>query len=175
MIRDELSKKMDKYESGKEKEEILDKLTVATVKYADLLPYRTTDYIFDIEKFCSFEGKTGPYILYTMVRIKSILDKANINNEKISMIYSDTERNIYLKLLELSRIMKQAYSEKTLSYVCEYLFEVCSLFNKFYGETNIINENDYTKKCNYIALLKLIYNTCSKLLDILAIKIPNKM
>lgn len=175
MIREELSKKMDKYESGEEKENILDILTVATVKYADLLPYRTTDYIFDIEKFCSFEGKTGPYILYTMVRIKSILDKVNMNDENITKIYSDTERNIYLKLLELSRIMNQAYSEKTLSYVCEYLFEVCSLFNKFYGETNIINENDETKKSNYVSLLKLIYNTCSKLLDILAIKIPNKM
>ena len=175
MIREELLKKMDKYENNKEKEEILDILTVATVKFADLLPFRTTDYIFDIEKFCSFEGKTGPYILYTMVRIKSILEKSNIKELKINKIYSDTERNIYIKLLELSRILNKSYSEKTLSYICEYLFEICSLFNKFYGETNILNEKDEDKKNSYLSLLNLIYNTCEKLLDILAIKIPNKM
>ena len=175
MIRDELSKKMDKYEEGEEKEDILDKLTVATIKYADLLPFRTTDYIFDIEKFCSFEGKTGPYILYTMVRIKSILEKIKTNKLNINKIYSDTEKNIYIKLLELSKVLNNSYNEKTLSYICEYLFEICSLFNKFYGECSIISEEDIDKKISYLSMLKLIYNTCGKLLDILAIKIPNKM
>ena len=170
-----LTKKMDKYEDGEEKEKILDILTVSAVKYADLLPFRTTDYIFDIEKFCSFEGKTGPYILYTMVRINSILDKVNIKNYEINNIYSETEKNIYIKLLELSRVLNKAYSEKTLSYICEYLFEICSMFNKFYGECNIINEEDTNKQRNYVSLLKLLYNTSSRLLDILAIKIPNKM
>ncbi len=175
MIKDELSKKMNKYQDNKEKEEILDILTVATVKYADLLPFRTTDYIFDIEKFCSFEGKTGPYILYTMVRIKSILEKTNCKNIVLNEIYGETERNIYIKILELSRILNKAYNEKTLSYICEYLFEICSLFNKFYSECSIINEEDVKKKDNYISMLTLIYNVCSKLLDILAIKIPNRM
>ena len=174
-IKEELTKKMIKYDNDEEKNEILDKLTVATVKYADLSPSRTTDYIFDIEKFCSFEGKTGPYILYTMVRINSILNKSELNNIEIKDIYSDTERDIYIKLLELSRIMNKSYNEKTLSYICEFLFDLCSLFNKFYGETNIINEEDIEKKNSYLSMLKLIYNTCEKLLDILAIKIPNKM
>ncbi len=174
-IKNELSKKMDKYENDDEKNQILDMLTVATVKYADLLPYRTTDYIFDIEKFCSFEGKTGPYILYTMVRIKSILSKANISDYKIEDIYSDTEKNIYTKLLDISKTLDKSYNEKTLSYICEYLFEICSLFNKFYSETNILNESDNNKKSSYIALLNLLYNIGSKLLDILAIKVPNKM
>ena len=173
MVREELSKRLS--DNVYNKEEILDILTVATVKYADLLPVRTTDYIFDIEKFCSFEGKTGPYILYTMVRIKSILEKVKCDKLSITDIYSDTEKDIYIKLLELSRILNKSYSEKSLNYICEYLFEICSLFNKFYGETNIINENDVDKKNNYIAMLNLIYNTCNKLLDILAIKIPNKM
>ena len=175
MIREELSKKMDKYDNNEEKDEILDILTVATIKYSDLLPYRTTDYIFDVEKFCSFEGKTGPYVLYTMVRIKSILDKINNDNYQINKIYSETERNIYVKLLELSRVLNKSYDEKSLSYICEYLFELCSLFNKFYSECNIINEKDNEKKNNYISLLALLYGTCEKLLDILAIKIPNKM
>lgn len=173
-VKEELLKKLDKYD-GDEKNKIADELTVATIKYADLLPYRTTDFIFDIEKITSFEGKTGPYILYTMVRIKSILDKVESKEYKIHDIYSDTQRNIYIKLLELSKVIKKAYNEKTVSYICEYLFELCSLFNKFYGECNIINEEDEIKKETYIALIKLLYNTCEKLLDILAIKIPNRM
>ena len=72
-------------------------------------------------------------------------------------------------------MLEKSYSEKTLSYICEYLFELCSLFNKFYGETNILNETDENKKLNYISMLKLVYNTCKKLLDILAIRVPNKM
>lgn len=98
MIKEELRKRVNFSNSEEEKEEILNKLTVATIKYADLLPYRTTDYVFDLEKFCSFEGKTGPYILYSMVRIKSILSKVNINEYKIHDIYSDSQRKLYVKL-----------------------------------------------------------------------------
>ncbi len=174
-VKEEILKKMNRYESDDEKNEIADKLTVATLKFADLSPYRTTDYIFDIEKFCSFEGKTGPYLLYSMVRIKSILEKANKSNLTINSIYSDTQRDIYIKILELSKVMKKAYTEKTLSYICEYLYELCSLFNKFYSECNILNEKDEVKQNSYLALLQLIYNVSYNLLDVLAIEIPNKM
>lgn len=174
-VKEEILKKMNRYESDDEKNEIADKLTVATLKFADLSPYRTTDYIFDIEKFCSFEGKTGPYLLYSMVRIKSILEKANKSNLTINSIYSDTQRDIYIKILELSKVMKKAYTEKTLSYICEYLYELCSLFNKFYSECNILNEKDEVKQNSYLTLLQLIYNVSYNLLDVLAIEIPNKM
>lgn len=174
-VKDELSKKMNNFENEEEKNSILDILTAATIKFADLLPYRTTDYIFDIEKFCSFEGKTGPYVLYTMVRINSILNKAGISNYKIHSIYGETEKDIYIKLLEISKMLHKAYDEKTTSYICEYLFELCSLFNKFYGECNILNEQYTNKKETYLALLQLLYTVGSKLLDILAIKIPSKM
>ena len=110
-----------------------------------------------------------------MVRIKSILSKIKDSKYKIKDIYSDTEKDIYIKIIELSKIINKCYIEKSLSYVCEYLFELCSLFNKFYSETNIINEEDNDKKETYVALLNLIYNTCSSLLDVLAIKIPEKM
>ena len=173
-VKEKLLTKLDKY-TEEEKKNIADVLTVATIKFADLLPYRTTDFIFDIDKITSFEGKTGPYVLYTMVRIKSILDKVNINDAKIKSIYGDTERNIYIKLLELSKILTKAYNEKTLSYICEYLFDLCSLFNKFYGECNIVNEQDVDKKESYVALLDLLYNTGKMLLDILAIEVPDKM
>lgn len=174
-VKDELSKKMNNFENEEEKNSILDILTAATIKFADLLPYRTTDYIFDIEKFCSFEGKTGPYVLYTMVRINSILNKAGISNYKIHSIYGETEKDIYIKLLEISKMLHKSYDEKTTSYICEYLFELCSLFNKFYGECNILNEQYTNKKETYLALLQLLYTVGSKLLDILAIKIPSKM
>ena len=173
-VKEKLLAKLDKY-TEEEKKNIADVLTVATIKYADLLPYRTTDFIFDIDKITSFEGKTGPYVLYTMVRIKSILDKVNIDNASIKSIYSETERNIYIKLLELAKTLTKSYNEKTLSYICEYLFELCSLFNKFYGECNIINEKDMSKKESYVALLNLLYNTGNMLLNILAIEIPDKM
>ena len=174
MIKNEISKKMDNYNND-DKKETIDILSCAALKYADLLPFRTTDYVFDVEKFCSFDGKTGPYVLYSMVRIKSILDKSDKKDYKIKMICSDTQRSIFIKLLELSRVLNKSYSEKSLSYICEYLFEICSLFNKFYGECNILNEKDEDKKETYLALLNLIYNTCSKLIDVLAIKIPKKM
>ena len=173
-VKEKLLAKLDKY-TEEEKKNIADVLTVATIKYADLLPYRTTDFIFDIDKITSFEGKTGPYVLYTMARIKSILDKVNIDNASIKSIYSETERNIYIKLLELAKTLTKAYNEKTLSYIREYLFDLCSLFNKFYGECNIINEKDMSKKESYVALLNLLYNTGNMLLNILAIEIPDKM
>ncbi len=175
MIKDELSKRISSSSSEEEKEEILNKLTVATIKFADLLPYRTTDYIFDLEKFCSFEGKTGPYILYSMVRIKSILNKVDYKSFSIHDIYSDSERKLYVKLLSLSKILNKSYNEKTLSYICEYLYELCSMFNKFYSETNIINETNNERKETYITLLHLILNICTTLLDVLAIEIPDKM
>lgn len=175
LVKEEISKRMVQFDDEEKKNQISDILTVAAIKYADLLPFRTTDYIFDIEKFCSFEGKTGPYILYTMVRIKSILNKANIENNKITNIYSTTEKEIYLKLIELNKILKNSYKDRTLSYICEYLYEICGLFNKFYGENNIINEQSLEKKKDYVGMLTLLYSVLEKLLNILAIDIPEKM
>lgn len=175
LVKEELSKRLTKETSEEEKEKILDILTVATVKYADLLPYRTTDYIFDIEKFCSFEGKTGPYILYTMVRINSILNKLDTSKYNINGIHSATEKDIYLKLLELPKMITSSYNEKATGYICDFLFELCSLFNKFYNECNIVNETNKEVQESRIALLKLIYNVGHNLLDILAIEIPSKM
>ena len=175
MVKSEILKKMVKHEDNDETQKIADILTIATIKFADLLPYRTTDYIFDVEKFSSFEGKTGPYILYSMVRIKSILRKVDVDGYKINGIYSGEERNIYLKILEVSKVLKKSYNEKVTSYICEYLFELCSLFSRFYSEHSVSNETDENKKSSYVALLKLVNNVCSNLLDILAIEVPERM
>ena len=161
---------------GKEREKLVDKITVAILKFGDLLPIRNTDYNFDLEKFSSVEGKTGPYILYTAVRIKSIFNKlGDINNAKISVVSSKEEENIIVKLIELTKVLKTAYDEKNTGVICDYLFNLCNLYNKFYSEHNIVNEKDDNIKTSWVALSKLVYQVIEKLLDILAIEIPERM
>ena len=175
MIRGEIEKKVSDRVSEEDKKDVIEKLTIATLKYADLCSFRATDYIFDVDKFSSFEGKTGPYILYTSVRIKSLLEKNNITNNLVTVINNESDLNIYLKLLEVSNVLKKSYEEKSLNYICDYLYELCSLYNKFYGECNITNCNDINLKNSWLNLSKLVYNVNKNLLDILAIDIPSKM
>ena len=171
----EVDKKIKSTITGKEREEILDKLTIAALKYTDLLPYRKTDYIFDPVKFSSLEGKTGPYILYTVVRIKSILNKTNIKNAKFELISNDDVKDILLKFIELPKVLKSSYNEATPSYISEYIYDLCNLFNKFYNNHNIINEENMKIKESYIALCNLTYNILHNLLNILAIDEVDKM
>ena len=161
---------------GKEREELVEKIAVAILKFGDLLPVRTTDYNFDLDKFSSVEGKTGPYILYTAVRIKSIFSKlGDVENVKIKTIKSKEEENIIVKLIELTKNLKAAYDEKNTGVICDYLFNLCNLYNKFYSEHNIVNEKDETVKESWVALSKLVYQVIEKLLDVLAIEIPERM
>lgn len=175
LIRDEVEKKIKDEIVGDEREKIADTLSIATLKFADLLPYRKTDYIFDPVKFSSLEGKTGPYILYTLVRIKSLLKKNEIDNYEINVIPNDEVRDILIKLLELPNVLNKAYNEATLNYVSEYLYEIASLFNKFYNNHNIMHEHDNQIKISYLSVSQLVYNVCHNLLDILAINEVEKM
>ena len=175
LIRDEVEKKIKDDIQGDEREQIADTLSIATLKFADLLPYRKTDYIFDPVKFSSLEGKTGPYILYTLVRIKSLLKKNDISNYEIKKVSNDEVRDILIKLLELPNVLNKAYNEATLNYITEYLYEIASLFNKFYNNHNILREEDIDIKLSYLSLSKLVYNVCHNLLDILAIDEVEKM
>lgn len=161
--------------TGDERIEIANKLTVATLKYADLLPYRKTDYIFDIDKFTSFEGKTGIYAVYTTTRIKSLLTKMASSNVKINSIPNDDVLDILIKLTELPKNLTSAYNDVTTSYICEFIYDLCSLYNKFYANNNIANEKDEDIKETFIALTKLVYNTLTNLLDILGIECVDKM
>lgn len=175
LIKDEIMQKIKDDIKGEEREKIADTLSIATLKYADLLSYRKTDYVFDPIKFASFEGKTGPYILYTLVRIKSLLKKNPLDNYQINIIDNDDVRDILVKLLELSNVLNKAYLEKTLNYITEYLYEIASLFNKFYNNYNITNELNIEKKNSFLSLAKLVYIVCHNLLDILAIDEVDKM
>ncbi len=160
---------------GDERIVIANKLTVATLKFADLLPYRKTDYIFDVEKFTSFEGKTGIYAVYTATRLKSLLKKVGNSGTTMTSIVNSDMREILVKLTELSRVLKNAYCEITTNYIAEFIYELCSLYNKFYAKNNISNETSIAVKNSYIALSRLVYNTLSKLLDILGIEEVDRM
>ena len=174
LVKDEISKKIKDEIKDDEKEEIINKLTIATIKYTDLLPYRKTDYIFDPVKFSSIDGKTGPYILYTIVRIKSILNKVDIDS-KMTNICNDEMRNVLVKMTEISNALTNAYNERTLNYIAEMLYDICSLFNKFYNNCNIVNEQNMDNKASYVAFIKIVYNYIKNLLNILAIDEVEKM
>lgn len=161
--------------TGDERKDIANKLTVATLKYADLLPYRKTDYIFDIDKFTSFEGKTGIYAVYTATRMKSILNKLSNGSETLKEITNQDVLDILVKLTELPKNLTSAYQDVTTSYIAEFIYELCSLYNKFYANNNIQTEENEVAKETFIALTRLTFNTLSNLLDILAIDIVEKM
>ena len=171
----EIEKKIKEDIVGEERIDIANKLTIATLKYADLLPFRKTDYIFDPVKFSSLEGKTGPYILYTMVRIKSLLKKAEDTEYSIKLISNPEIRDILVKLLSLNNVLTNSYNEATLNYICDYLYDLLSLYNKFYNNYNILNESDESVKETYLAVSKLVYNVSHNLLNILAIDEVERM
>ena len=172
LIKDEISKKVK--EDMSNREEIIENLTICTLKYADLLSYRKTDYIFEPEKFSSFEGKTGPYIMYTLVRCKSILKNNDKIQYKIDTI-TDKTKDIYTKIITLSNELYKSYTNTSPNIICQYLYELCNLYNRFYNDINITNEKDIKLKNNYLSMTKLVQNTISNLLDLLAIKEVEKM
>lgn len=175
LVYDNIEPKIKEELTGAERIDVANKLTVATLKYSDLLPFRKTDYIFDVDKFTSFEGKTGIYAVYTTTRIKSLLAKLNATNEVIVNIPNEDVLNVMVKLTELPKALTLSYNDASLSYVCEFVYELCSLFNKFYTNNNIMNEQDENNKQTFIALTRLVYNTLSNLLNILAIEEVEKM
>ena len=176
-IKEETSKYVKDNEamSAEEQKDVSDKVAVAALKYADLIPNVEKDYIFDLDKFCSLEGKTGPYILYSAVRMKSLLAKAGETNYVMHDIYSQTEKELITKVLEMPIRIDKAYRNKTLSEITEYIYELDSLFNKFYGENRILTEEDEAKKQTWLFLTDVVYKVNKLLLDVLAISIPDRM
>jgi arginyl-tRNA synthetase len=174
-LKKEIDGKIKPEITGAEREEIADKLAIATLKYTDLLPHRKTDYIFDPVKFSALEGKTGPYILYTIVRIKSLLRKADGNSYNLKTIANEEVRDVLLKMIELPNALRNSLTEASTNYICDILYDITSLYNKFYNNHNILNEEDMNKKESYLALSKIVYNVCHNLLDILAIDEIDKM
>lgn len=162
--------------SADEKEKVAKTVAIAALKYADFLPYRGTDYIFEVEKFADLEGKTGPYLLYSTIRMKSLLNKAkDIKQEKATTITTATEREIILNLLSLPRVLDKALEAKSLNDIAEYLYKLTSQYNKFYSENKIITEeNEYIRE-SWLILTTVVYNINMLLLNTLGISVPEKM
>ena len=160
------------------KEETAEKIAIATIKYADFLPNRTTDYIFEPSKFIDVEGKTGPYILYNTIRMKSILKKVEEQGLNYSNYYNEptgTEKEIILLLMEKNSILHKAYNNKDLSPIADYLYNLTSLYSRFYEKHHILTESDEKTRESWLTLTKLVKETNEELLNILAIDVPEKM
>ena len=154
-------------------------VALAAVKYGDLSNQASKDYCFDIERFTSFEGNTGPYILYTIVRIKSILKKYTAKNSlpdaPILGAHSASEKNLMLVLSRFNAMMENAYEEKAPHKICAYIYELANAFNGFYHETKILSEEDFKVQASYIGLLVLTKNILETCIDVLGFSAPDRM
>ena len=177
LVEEETRKKINPATVSEEmKEEVAKTVAIAALKYADLLPFRGTDYIFEPEKFADLEGKTGPYLLYSTIRMKSLLTKGeNFEIGKITKFKSETEKDIALTILRLPTILNKALDSRSLNDITEYIYKLTSLYNKFYAENKILTEEDKELQKSWLTLTKIVYDINMTLLDVLAIKVPEKM
>lgn len=154
---------------------------LAAIKYADLSNQAAKDYIFDIDRFTSFEGNTGPYILYTIVRIKSILEKYyESGNEKVSLNdltvpKEDIHKKLYMELAGYNEIMRAAWTELAPHKICQFIYSVSNTFNSFYHEIKILSESDEEKKKGYLATILLTKKILESAINLLGIEAPDKM
>ena len=178
MVKDETRKRMNIEMVGEDNlEEVAEIVAIAALKYADFLPYRSKDYIFDVNKFVDLEGKTGPYLLYSTVRMKSLLNKANhkVTKDEEKTLSNETDKEVIQVLLKLPVVLKKAYEEKSLNEIAEYLYKLTSTYNKFYSENHILTCEDQTLKNAWLSLTQIVYDTNTLLLNTLGIDIPEKM
>lgn len=151
---------------------------LATLKFADLSNYRLKDYIFDLDKFSSFEGKTGPYILYSTVRIKNIirkLEEAGFEKGPLLPPASQVERDMMLKLDSFENMLQLAARDRAPNVICEYVYDIATLVSSFYHTHHIINEEDIDRKKSWYTLFTTVLKTLEIGLDILGIIIPERM
>lgn len=182
-VNDEVYRKIMENRTMEEEEarKISEQVGLAALKYADLSNQISKDYIFDIDRFTSFEGDTGPYILYTIVRIKSILAKyQEISKESISSAAilppsSQSEQALMLELIKFSEMLRTAYEEIAPHRICAFVFDLANAFNCFYHETKIITEEDTEKQGSWIMLITLIQDVLLTCIDLLGFSAPERM
>lgn len=181
-INDEMYRKISegRQEMDGEAAETAKIVALSAIKYGDLSNQASKDYIFDIDKFTSFEGDTGPYILYTIVRIKSILSKVKEQGgmpEKgaIREAGSEAEKALMLEIAGFNAMMETAYSETAPHKICAYIYDLANAFNRFYHETKIVTEEDQEKKAGWVALLVLVRDILETCIDVLGFAAPERM
>ena len=152
------------------------KIAMAALKYGDLMNTPTKDYIFDLDRFAAFEGNTGPYILYTIVRIKSILSRYGAwETLPIAAPETAEAKDLMLALTRLPDALELAYRDCAPSAICAYIYELAGYANKFYHETHILTEEDKQKQQGYIALIGLTRRVLETCIDLLGFEAPEKM
>lgn len=164
-----------KEENKNMNKEDIDKIVNAIIKFADLQNGRDKDYIFDIEKFSQVVGKTGPYILYTYLRIEKILKDNNIDNKLNDIIYNEQDRKLRMKLLELESSFNMAFKERKPNYIADYIYNVALLANNFYEANHIIGLDDIDKRNSWLYILNLTNKVLKEMLYLLEIEIPTFM
>ena len=165
--------------SQEELKELSQIIALSAIKYGDLQNPCESNYIFDIDKFASFEGNTGPYILYTMVRIKSILSKLNLNpfegTNPFSSFTCDAERDLALSLIKFSHIISETVKKDAPSILCQYIYEISNKFNAFYHNKKILAETNETILHSLVSLITLTLNVLDTSINLLGFKAPEKM
>lgn len=181
-INEEMYKKIAENRETPEEEarKIAQVVGLSAIKYGDLSNQASKDYIFDIDRFTSFEGDTGPYILYTIVRIKSILNKFKENDGSLAEVrlqcaQNESEKELMLEITKFNEMMESAAAEIAPHKVCAYIYGLANAFNHFYHETKIIGEEDPMKKSGWIALLVLTRDILETCIDVLGFAAPERM
>ena len=153
---------------------------LSAIKYGDLSNQASKDYVFDLDKFTSFEGNTGPYILYTVVRIKSILNKYRAGGNAVEKGHilapaGESEKTLMLALTGFNNMVQQAFEELAPHKICSFIYDLANDFNHFYHETKILSEEDVDRKRSYIELLDLTREVLEKSIDLLGFSAPERM
>ena len=166
--------------STEEAENTAKMVALAAIKYGDLSNQASKDYIFDIDRFTSFEGNTGPYILYTIVRIKSILNKyhglgKDDSGAVIGAAHSKSEKDLMLELSKFNAVMESAFEETAPHKICSYIYDLANAFNSFYHGTKIMSEENETVQKSYIRLLELTKSVLETCTDVLGFSAPERM
>lgn len=181
-INEEMYRKImdNKSMSEEEAKETAKIVALSAVKYGDLSNQASKDYIFDIDRFTSFEGDTGPYILYTIVRIKSILNKykeqgGSTEQAALQESVNESEKSLMLEISKFNAMMETAYEEIAPHRICAYIYDLANAFNRFYHETKILTEEDKEKQAGWIALLALTRDILETCIDLLGFSAPERM
>ena len=164
--------------SDAERDDVAEKIGIAAIKFGDLINHRARDYIFDLDRFLATEGKTGPYLQYTVVRITSLLNKAKAANAapgKLIAPQSDTERELLIKLFSVGDVLLRAFEDKTPNAICEVMFDIAGLFNRFYFENKILAQENEEIRASWLGIIELVRRMLLMLLDIFSTDVPEKM
>ncbi len=181
-IEDEMYKKIaeNRTVAREEAQETAKIVGMSAIKYGDLSNQASKDYVFDVDRFTSFEGNTGPYILYTIVRIKSILNKyqaggKTLEGAQIEGAHNDSEKALMLEAVKYNEVVETAFEELAPHKICAFIYDLANAFNRFYHETKILAQEDAAKQKSYIALLVLTKRILEDCIDMLGFEAPERM